>query len=191
MDHKPQRRVIFLSHASEDREFAVVLQKAIEDAFPGAFEIFNAFERDSIAPSDEWRDKLNNAVKESSLLLVLLTPNSIGKNWIYWESGGAYHRGIPVVPIVGVGCEVRHLPGPFREIQAVTLQSEDGLRRMMDRLAQLSGMSHLSERYDLSQVVREISALQIRHVGKQWSQITEGGLGSDLLIDFSEAWGLT
>lgn len=167
-----QKKTIFLSYASEDRELAAVLQHVIEEAFPDAFHIFNAFRADAIALSDEWREKLRTAIMDSSLFLVLLSRNSVGKAWIYWETGGAYHRKIPIIPLIGPGFDIGSLPDQLREIQAISLQDEGDLRRLLDRLAPLAGMAHLSPRHDLSTATKRITDLKARFAGKRWSEIT-------------------
>lgn len=187
MGQETNRKIVFLSHASEDRDLAAAIQTSIEEAFPDAFHIFNAFRGNSIALSDEWRPALRRAVGESSLFLVLLTRNSITKPWIYWETGGAYHRSIPIIPVVGPGCDVRNLPEQLREIEAVSVHEQGGLRRLLDRLAQLAGMTHLSEQHDLSMAVKRITDFSGRLAGTSWGAMTKDALMRYLSNPFGEA----
>lgn len=176
MGKEIQPTTIFLSHASEDRELAAVLQAAINDAFPGAFQVFNAFEPDSIAISEDWRIKLKEAVQEATLLLVLLTPSAITKPWIYWETGGAFHRNIPIIPVIGPGCNDSGLPEQIRHLQAVSIQELKGLQQLFDQLAKQAGMTHLSRLCDLSETMRKIDRASTQYKGKAWSAMTSEAL---------------
>lgn len=176
MNDQEPKKTIFLSHASEDRDLAKALQNAIEEAFPEAFNIFNAFEANSIAPSDDWLAKLRSAIHDSSYVLVLLTRNSLDRPWIYWETGVADHRGIRIIPLLGPGCEITTLPDPFRAIQGVSILDKRGIQRLMNELAKLPGMTLPSTSYDPSAVVKKLQEAEINYSGKQWSEMADSAL---------------
>ena len=88
------KSTIFISHANEDAEIARLIKDHLNLNNPDAFDIFNASDGVSIPPGAIFKQKITEAVKESSLMLVLLTQKSVLRPWIYWESGGAFARAL-------------------------------------------------------------------------------------------------
>jgi hypothetical protein len=172
-----QRRLIFIAHAAEDRPLVSAIHSEIQTLFPGRFSIFNALDERSIEPSAEWRDRLRQAVTKTTLLLAVLTRNSVGKQWIYFESGGAYFQGIPVLPILGPG--VNAVPDPFSSVQAVNICEVEGIRRLMNRLARLGGQDAITDRYRPERLLKKLDVLNAQSTalsGKSWAKFTEDAI---------------
>lgn len=161
---------VFISHAREDRALAAKIHSVIDDSFPGCFQIFNAFDGESLVPSDEFRKKITNAVIETDLLILLLTKHSLTKPWIYWESGGAYHRGVRVLPILGPGCDLDNIPDPVSELLAINLTRSDGALQLLDYLARFGSKRKL--KYSGVGMQEELGTavdLYDEYIGKTWS----------------------
>ena len=75
---------VFISHASQDKKFAVRLKKLLEDF---GFTAFVAHE--DIPATAEWRDKIISELKGSGIFLALRTKNYIGKQFAEQECGFA------------------------------------------------------------------------------------------------------
>ncbi len=100
---------LFLSHSHGDYKLASALQELIEKCFAGQIEVKSS----SAAPSEggitagsDWLDWIYKQVRESKFTAVLLTPNSIDKPWLMWESGAvsgvslATREASSIIPIV-------------------------------------------------------------------------------------------
>jgi hypothetical protein len=121
-----KRYGIFLSHTSEDRELALHLKAVLEKAIkPRRFErlVFCSSDVGDLEGGDDWYPKIIAALRTSQLCLALLTPNSIHRPWILYESGGAYavFQRSPtlrkLIPLLARGLSSSSVPAPFKKLQ--------------------------------------------------------------------------
>jgi hypothetical protein len=132
---------IFLSHATSDRVIAEALKKLLEDLF-GRNRVRIDFSSDQeagsgIAPGVNWFTWITERITRDDKTYVLLTPTSMKKPWVLWESGvaagvtlslkrhvaaaGATAVDPPpglVVPIT-FGLTDADVPGPLKSLQVV------------------------------------------------------------------------
>ena len=135
---------IFLSHSHLDRQIADALQRLLGDLFgqrvtvdyssadaPGA----------GIGPGAPWLTWITDHIGAADRICVLLTPNSMHRPWILWESGAAAgvalaaHKTSSVVPVI-FGLKDSDVPTPFQSSQAVRGDSADagGIHRLLQEL---------------------------------------------------------
>ena len=97
---------IFLSHSSKDKEFvenlAIRLTRAGQDVWYDKWEIRVG---DSIA------DKIENGIKESDFLIVVLSSNSTESPWVRKELDAAIakeidRRGAYILPVLAESCDI-------------------------------------------------------------------------------------
>jgi hypothetical protein len=132
---------IFLSHATSDRVIAEALKKLLEDLF-GENRVRVDFSSDQeagggIPPGVNWFDWITDRITRDDRTYVLLTPSSMKKPWVLWESGVAAGVTLstkprasagaattaepaagPVVPIT-FGLTDADVPGPLKSLQVV------------------------------------------------------------------------
>jgi hypothetical protein len=131
---------IFLSHSTGDRVIAEALKKLLEDLF-GKQRVRIDFSSDQaagggIAPGVNWFTWITERITRDDKTYVLLTPTSMKKPWVLWESGAAAGVAMamkrpglsttpsaaeppsPVVPIT-FGLTDDDVPGPLRSLQVV------------------------------------------------------------------------
>jgi len=70
----------------------------------------------SIVPGVEWAEAIENGIRDSRAVVVLLTAASAGSEWVNYEY--AFAKGARV-PIVAVCIEEGQIPGPLRRFQAL------------------------------------------------------------------------
>ena len=109
---------IFLSHATSDRVIAEAFKKLLEDLF-GKTRIRIDFSSDQeagagIAPGVNWFTWITDRITRDDKTYVLLTPSSMRKPWVLWESGVAAGVTLSTKPRVaaGAGATGAPLPGP-------------------------------------------------------------------------------
>jgi hypothetical protein len=85
---------VFVSYAHSDGEFVATLLSRLED------ENIHAFADRSIKPGDDWLLRLEAALKESQVILFLITPNSLRSNWVNAEAGAAWILKKRVIPVL-------------------------------------------------------------------------------------------
>jgi hypothetical protein len=132
MTTKPQ---VFLSHAHEDADFANMLRSWIDDTLLGAVGFFVSSDRTSIPLGSEWANRIREALAQSSLLLVLVSPTSMSRRWLYFEAGAGYIRNIPLVPVCIAGMELRSLEPPLSFFEAIQLPGKEAELRLMALIA--------------------------------------------------------
>jgi tetratricopeptide (TPR) repeat protein len=84
---------IFISHTHADEAIANALDEAIGDLFgQGTVEVVYSTKkgRGGIRAGEDWYAWIIRQVRESRVALVLFTPASIAKPWLYWEAGAVY-----------------------------------------------------------------------------------------------------
>jgi hypothetical protein len=115
---------IFISHTSEESALALELSSLIEESFPGACMLFVSSCPSDLPGGQQWMEALLNKLRSASVVIVLCSPQSMLKRWISFEAGGAWARGIPLIPICHSGMTKNSLPSPFNSFQAFNLLSK-------------------------------------------------------------------
>src|SRR5262249_20372638 len=89
---------------------------------------------------DPWRDKIIESLRRSATVLVLASPDSVSSPWVNFEAGGAWVSERRVVPACIKGMKPESLPAPLGHLQAVSLDSPDGLRILINLLSETAGL---------------------------------------------------
>lgn len=139
----------FISHVHEDSDIATQLEGTLREALLGGVSFFNSSNRQSIRPGDPWRDLVIAKLRDAVAVLVIATPESVGRPWVNFEAGGAWVHGGTVIPCCARGMAVDSLPAPLSHLHAVSLEKGEDLR---DLVAELAGYADLEtpERFDYS-----------------------------------------
>lgn len=94
---------VFVSHATSDKWLATTICEKIEETGATTFRD----DRD-IQGGDDIPDEIRRQIKQSKEIVVLLTPDSVGRQWVTLEVGAAWGRSqkvrmlmchVPVDPI--------------------------------------------------------------------------------------------
>ena len=135
---------IFLSHSHDDRVIADALASLIEDVFDDAVSVSYSSDEgagEGIPPGDPWLSWILGNITAADKTFVLLTPNSMQRPWVLWESGAASGVALgagketSVVPIT-FGLKDTDIPSPLASAQAIRGDSreEGGVRRLLQAL---------------------------------------------------------
>lgn len=135
---------IFIGYAHEDEECAKTIRDWINKTLLEAFNISMASD---ISPGDKWREKINKALSDSTIGLILLTPNSIDRPWIYFEAGAMDLRGIKLIPVCLYGIEINDIEEPLKPRQAVILLGKENEEKLIKAIGKLRGLfpSYISD----------------------------------------------
>ncbi|WP_406365566.1 toll/interleukin-1 receptor domain-containing protein [Streptomyces sp. NBC_00645] len=136
---------IFLSHSAIDQPLAEALRDLLNGIFGNRVEISFSTDRKAeggVAPGAHWHQWIMQKIEQSDRTYVLLTPNSLGRPWVLWESGAAAgaaltaKRGQNVIP-VSFGLRRSDIPDPFQNIQCVQADAQDprdGVLRLLQQV---------------------------------------------------------
>ncbi len=125
-------RQIFISHAHQDAEVA---QRLAHDLADHGYDIWIA--PDSIRPGEKWVEAINRGLEESSIFVLLLSPDAVASRWVKMETNAAIefeHGGeIQFYPLMLKACR---LPALWRTFHYISLQNgyEQGYAQLANLL---------------------------------------------------------
>jgi hypothetical protein len=132
---------LFLSHDSRDTELAKVIATTLSRITLGQLDVwFSSDDSPSggIRPGRVWLDEIRSQLQMSKAIIVLLTPTSLSKPWILFESGfGASITSCEIIPLcVGINT-LRDVPFPLAMFQCYQLADYESLKNFSRKLLQL------------------------------------------------------
>lgn len=136
-----KKKIVFISHISEEKELAIILKNEIEIAFLGLIEVFVSSDDGCIFGGERWLNKVTNALEKCIVELVLCSEKSINRPWINFESGAGWIRKIPVIPICHSNMKIEDLPVPLNELEAFSCLDKRMLQKVFDVIAREYGMN--------------------------------------------------
>lgn len=144
---------IFFSHSSKDSELILLIRNKIVDITSGVMDVFMSSDGQSIPLGRNWVSELEEGLKKAQIMFIFVTSNSIKSDWIYFEAGYAYAKGIEVIP-VGIGIHIHDLKAPLSLLQGFDILSCESLDNFI---------SVINKKFDLSfkEKFDEIVYLQI------------------------------
>lgn len=109
-------RHVFISYSHQDNDFAQLLRTELQNA---GIPTWLALE--NIKPGEDWKGEIDDAIKNSFALIVIISPASDQSKYVTYEWALAYGFGIPIIPILYKRLDSPQKPHPRLE----SLQYED------------------------------------------------------------------
>lgn len=135
---------VFFSHSSKDAQPLARLKELFAAGTGGSIETFLSSDGQSIPLGRNWVHRIEEALKSSRLMFVFVTENSLRSNWIFFESGFAYSKGIRVIPVGFLRTDLRQLAPPLSLLQGFNIDSEEGLNNIIAVVNEEFSHSHKS-----------------------------------------------
>jgi len=130
-------QTVTISHASEDAEIAHHVAAMISRSSLKQVDAWFSSDRSDgggFQPGDRWLDVLRERLAHSAAVIALLTPHSINRPWIYFESGiGAARADLEVMPVL-VGLGMSDLGFPLATYQAYQLNDYESAMSFLGKL---------------------------------------------------------
>ena len=99
MSHPHSRKIdpinVFLSLDSTDAESARKIRNLISRHMNA-----RVFMDEDLSIGENWKSKLQNAIRSADIVVALLTPHALNSSWVLQEVGGAWFLEKPILPIV-------------------------------------------------------------------------------------------
>ena len=130
-----QKRNIFISHIHQESSLAIVLNEWIESTFLGTIDVFVSSDGDDIPAGSLWLDKIDNALNNSNLTVILCSKQSIIRPWINFEAGCSWIKKIPLIPVCHSGLTKNKLPSPLSNFQGLDLEESDFAFKLINSIA--------------------------------------------------------
>jgi len=123
--------IVFFSHSSRDAEALIRLRELFIQKTGGTIDVFLSSDGQSIPFGRNWVHKVEQALDQAKLMVVFVTPNSVGSQWLYFEAGYAYSKGLRVVPVGFRGINLTSLTPPLSLLQGFNINSKDSLDNLI------------------------------------------------------------
>ncbi len=131
---------VFVSHASSEAPLAKALV-----VWLGKLRDIEPYYSGNLAPGTVWLDDLIANGRQSDVCLVLLSPDSKDKQWLFMEAGLTLGAGgsNQIVPVLYGRMTREQIPGPLQHAHALFLQDESSFDKFVNEtLKQGSGGRH-------------------------------------------------
>ena len=148
--------LIFVSHVNEEADVAKWLSDSISQLLLGGVQFFVSSDGTAIVGGDPWLSKIEQGLRDASIVLVLCSSRSVQRPWVNFEAGGAWIAGKRVVPICHAGMRPAGLPEPLRTLQAYDLLKRKDLDALVGLLASEAGLK--TPKFDSAELLANIPA---------------------------------
>jgi len=126
-----KKPVIFISHSSKDKAPLAILKDLLQTKTANTLDVFLSSDGQSIPFGRNWVHELEQALKDTSIMFIVVSPNSVYSKWIYFESGFSYAKNVKVIPIGLMGVDLGEVQGPLSLLQGFNVNSHHGLNNMI------------------------------------------------------------
>lgn len=136
-----KKPVMFISHAHADKSIIAALKEQLDRVFANGLEVF-ASSIQGINPGNDWFSRIKENLNDSTVFLVVITPVSMDKNWVWFELGAFWskittdseNRGYLFPLLAGITPD--KLPRPISDLQAISLDKPEEITRFFNELCQ-------------------------------------------------------
>jgi len=84
----------FISYDREDSDFAELVRTRLEKAGHST-----AMDVEILSAGDSWRDELDQAIRDSHVLIVIMTPDAEVSEYLAYEWAFALGVGVKIIPL--------------------------------------------------------------------------------------------
>ena len=157
------RYKIFISHIKEEEEFAKVVKQCLDAAFGQSVEVFVAADPEGIKEGADWLKAISDSLETADLMLVLCSKTSVSRPWINFESGAAWVRRIPLIPLCHSYMEPHSLPLPLNTLQAARIDNPEGVSSLIKTIKTYADKLSLND--DVNDAIKNMISNyhEIRH----------------------------
>ncbi len=128
-----------MSYFSDEESDAQDLSDHLSKVFKkDELEVFIYSSWESIAPGDQWEEKVMEGLVSADALLVLMSHDALTRPWINFEIGVAWAKKIRILLLCHKGMIPAALPSPYNRLQAINLNElthEEKLNRTAEAVA--------------------------------------------------------
>jgi hypothetical protein len=177
----------FISHASHENRLAICLKDWIETTFAGHIGVFVSSDARDIRAGDKWFSEIEKAMNATKVQLVICSPYSLTRPWIHFESGCAWTRKIPIIPLCHSGVKKDALPSPLSTFQALDLVNgfaERLIKGLADhfQVGKLPRISYKEMDTELLATAASLSQISKRSVSKKTAPKNLDQLQTSILV---------
>jgi hypothetical protein len=144
---KIEKPTVFISHAVTDEPIASIIKAEIDRVFARGVNVFASSIPGVVRPGSDWLRSVRENLDAASAVVVLITPVSINRPWIWFEVGASWSRmeadAGRIYPLCVPEIELGDLPEPLGRLQALSLGKADHVRLVFSTLTEQSGFGSM------------------------------------------------
>jgi hypothetical protein len=153
---------IFISHISEEAEYAALLKEMIQSDFLELARCFTSSDIGCIGAGQNWLTAVERAMNEAKAVIVLCSKASVHRPWVQFEVGAAWMKEVPVIPVCHSGLKTSDLQMPLSLRQGVELPTERGIAQLYDGVARTLKMARAPSPSNLDVRLRQMKDIEAR-----------------------------
>src|SRR5688572_13589793 len=127
---------LYIIHSAADKALAVFVKSQCEEHVKG-LRVFLASNAGDIPIGSEWLTEIQTNLQKATSFLLLLTPRSIERRWVWYEAGAAWLSKKPRFPVFAGGLNPGDIPFPLGATQGVALDDPEQAARLFSDLGGL------------------------------------------------------
>ena len=138
---------IFVSHAATDQPIAQVVHDEIKRIFANGVTVYTSSVPGVVKPGRKWLEDINVHLTTAAAVIVVVTPVSINRPWIWFEVGASWSRmeeGTGLIIPLCYGVDKGALPEPLGRLQAMSLANATETKEVFRLLIEKFGFGSLS-----------------------------------------------
>lgn len=127
---KEAEHTVFLSYSYKDRPWVAEFASALHDqGVPGWFDAFE------MKPGERWKERIQEALRASDTLVLLLSRNSVESPWTFFEIGAAIADKKRIIPVATEDVSPDQVPSVVAQYQMLKESSpREAGRRVAEML---------------------------------------------------------
>lgn len=144
---KIEKPVIFVSHAATDKPIAEILKAEIDRVFANGVYVFASSVPGVMKPGSDWLNNVKENLDKAKAVVVLITPVSINRPWIWFEVGATWFKTSEgqcnMYPLCAPEIEFSELPEPLSRLQALSLGKANQIKLLFQTLCDQFGFGNM------------------------------------------------
>jgi hypothetical protein len=116
--------VVYIIHAATDAKIAALIKSELERLLPER-KVFVASRPGDIPTGAEWLTEIQTNLRQAKVFVILLTPRSVARPWVWYEAGVAWHSDQRRLPVVVGELDLGNIPYPLGASQALQLSDPE------------------------------------------------------------------
>lgn len=110
---------IFISYASEDREYLEALEQALREHGIIKGEDFSFIDSFNFSPGEDFRESIKKQIQSASKVVIIATDESASSKWVNYEAGMADALDKPIIVVVPKGFRKSKLLSNLSKFQSI------------------------------------------------------------------------
>jgi TIR domain len=139
--------VVFISHAATDEPIAAIIKAEIDRVFARGVKVFASSIPGTVQPGADWLRSIRENLDAAAAVVVLITPVSINRPWIWFEVGASWSRMEfeqgRIYPLCAPEVDLGDLPEPLGRLQALSLGKAEHIKLLFSALTEQFGFGNM------------------------------------------------